>query len=73
MVAFASNQSGVPKRLRQSIRLRRRAIYKLRDVLLSGFGWQVPHYAKRVADLNRYVQEREWLRDPNFDPIALGC
>lgn len=65
--------SGIPKRLRQAVVLRQRAMFALRDACLRGVGSRVLVLSKRVADLDRYIQTREWLRDPHFDPIALGC
>ena len=64
--------SGIPKRLRQAMRLRARAYFKLRETCLVGGGPNVFLHAQRVADLNRYVQRREW-RELGFDPIVMGC
>ena len=63
---------GVPKRLRQAMRLRSRALMKLRATIHDG-GLGIAE-AKRVADLDRLIQRREWLdRVDGFDPIAMGC
>lgn len=63
----------IPKRLRQAIRLRQRALFTLREASFHGLGFRVVTLAKRVTDLNRYIQQREWLaRVQDFDPIALG-
>lgn len=63
----------IPKKLRQAIRLRRRAIERLQERCYFVGPRGVVQLSQRVSDLNRYIQQREWLRDPDFDPIAMGC
>lgn len=70
--------SGLPKKLQQAIELRARAYFKLRETYLAGGGALVFLHARRLADLDRLIHRREWLgrvesRDPEFDPIAMGC
>lgn len=75
---MASNdrESAVPPRLRQAIRLRARAINHLLlmtqrglDVHLS----QLIVIVKRITDLDRYIDSRQWVRAAvGFDPIMIG-
>ena len=64
--------SGIPKRLQQAMRLRARALLKLREAIYDGGSGLIQ--AKRVTDIDRLIQRREWIeRVEGFDPIAMGC
>ena len=63
---------GIPKKLWQAIRLRKRALFALRESCFSRFDWRVMVHAKRVVALDSYIQRREWLRNESVDWIALG-
>lgn len=72
MSTEAVPDAAIPKRLRQAIDLRSRALLELREAIFDGGSGL--HQAKRVTDLDRLIQRREWLpRVEGFDPIALGC
>ena len=67
--------SGIPKQLRQAVRLRQRAIHEL--LLLAQCGLSAPLgrvvvLSRRIADLDRYITNRQWLVRAGFDPIAMG-
>ena len=64
--------TGIPKRLRQVIRMRRRVIEKLMDEAWCSPPRRVLQLARLATDLDRRIQTREWLPRSEFDPIKLG-
>lgn len=64
--------SGIPKKLRQAIRVRRRAVQNVMNN-----AWIVGHrrtveLCRRVVAIDQYIQQKEWQRETSFDPIAMG-
>lgn len=62
-------------KLDQAIRLRRKALRKLRLITgsLTSTQNEVIAAAKRLSDLDRYLSTRSYRRPIGFDPIEFGC
>lgn len=64
--------SGIPKKLRQAIRVRRRAVQNVMNNAWIVGQRRTVELFRRVVALDNFIQKKEWQRETSFDPIAMG-